>query len=167
MCTDLPWADCSNPWNTENCRNPYEQSFNESCRLSSEAEVPCSSVDPDYQDCKEEGAIMTRVRNETIKKFVQLSNFSYKDPLKILSRQGTFCEFMTKNNKSMRVFYKNVTDPVEEFWEKKALEQTAGVSESVHVQYLYSVLWMHQADTLGFKLNLTKCFSKQIERVVS
>merc|ERR1719397_1995267 len=99
---NLPWADCSNLWNTENCRNPYEQSFNESCRLSSEAEVPCSSVDPDYQDCKEEGAIMTR---------------------------GTFCEFMTKNNKSMRVFYKNVTDPVEEFWEKKALEQTAGIDE--------------------------------------
>ena len=46
---------------------------------------------------------------------------------------------MTKNNKSMRVFYKNVTDPVEEFWEKKALEQTAGVSQSVHVQYLYCI----------------------------
>ena len=79
---------------------------------------------------------------------------------------------MTKNNKSMRVFYKNVTDPVEEFWEKKALEQTAGVSQSVHVQYLYSVLWMHQADLVFynescFRLNLTKHCTKQFEQVMS
>jgi hypothetical protein len=32
-------------------------------------------------------------------------------------------------NSTVRLFVKNVTDPVGEFWEKKALEQTGGVSD--------------------------------------
>ena len=31
----------------------------------------------------------------------------------------------------MKLFVKNVTDPVGEFWEKKALEQTGGVGHAV------------------------------------
>ena len=34
---------------------------------------------------------------------------------------------MNNVNATVRLFVKNVTDPVGEFWEKKALEQTGGV----------------------------------------
>ena len=46
----MPWSDCSNEWNTANCRNPYEMSFNESCKLSDEL-YDCSLVGEKYRDC--------------------------------------------------------------------------------------------------------------------
>ena len=38
-----------------------------------------------------------------------------------------YCEFMNKFNETVNLFVLNVTDPVQEFWEKKALQQSPGV----------------------------------------
>ena len=39
-----------------------------------------------------------------------------------------FCEFTNKFNETINVFVLNVSDPVQEFWEKKTLQQSSGVS---------------------------------------
>jgi len=96
--SDLPWRECTNEWNTENCRNPYDMPFNESCKLT-EDYYPCSVVGAKYRDC-EDGATST---------------------------QAVFCNFVNNVGETVNVFVKNVTDPVSEFWEKKALEQSSGV----------------------------------------
>ena len=49
--SELPWRDCSNDWNTETCRNPYEKPFNESCKMS-DVKYPCSEVGAKYGDCE-------------------------------------------------------------------------------------------------------------------
>ena len=41
-----------------------------------------------------------------------------------------YCEFENKLNETVTLFVKNVTDPIQEFWERKALQQTGGVSTS-------------------------------------
>jgi len=99
MTADLPWKDCSHDWNTESCRNPYEKPFAEACTLSTET-FPCQDLGDDYMDCK----------NST-------------------SSRAVFCEFVNNVNETVKLFVKNVTDPVEEFWERKALDQTGGVDE--------------------------------------
>ena len=43
------------------------------------------------------------------------------------SSRAVFCEFVNNVNETVKLFVKNVTDPVEEFWERRALDQTAGV----------------------------------------
>ena len=43
------------------------------------------------------------------------------------SSRAVFCEFVNNVNETVKLFVKNVTDPVEEFWERKALDQTGGV----------------------------------------
>ena len=47
------------------------------------------------------------------------------------SSTAVFCEFENKLGDTVNLFVKNITDPVGEFWEKKALEQTAGVCKSI------------------------------------
>ena len=98
MLPELPWADCNNDWNTDKCRNPYEVKFNESCKMSEDYH-PCSEVGAKYGDCKD-GAEST---------------------------QAVFCSFENKLGETVSVFVKNVTDPVSEFWENKALQQSDGV----------------------------------------
>ena len=39
-----------------------------------------------------------------------------------------FCQFENNKGDLVNLFLKNVTDPVGEFWEKKTLQQSAGVS---------------------------------------
>ena len=39
-----------------------------------------------------------------------------------------FCEFTNKFNETINLFVLNVSDPVQEFWEKKTLQQSSGVS---------------------------------------
>ena len=41
------------------------------------------------------------------------------------------CSFKNKFEDVVNVFVKNVTDPVSEFWENKALQQSSGVSLSL------------------------------------
>jgi len=96
----LPWKDCNNEWNTEYCRDPYDKPFNESCKLS-EKYYPCSDVGAKYRDC---------ANGET-------------------ETQAIFCSWENKAGVMMNEFVKNVTDPVSEFWENKALEQSSGVDE--------------------------------------
>ena len=48
---DLPWRDCTNEWNSETCRNPYETKFDEACKLSTDL-YPCADLGKDYRDCK-------------------------------------------------------------------------------------------------------------------
>ena len=43
------------------------------------------------------------------------------------SSRAVFCEFVNNVNETVKLFVKNVTDPVGEFWERKALDQTGGV----------------------------------------
>ena len=46
---------------------------------------------------------------------------------------------MNNVNATVRLFVKNVTDPVGEFWEKKALEQTGGVGAHRYDKALITV----------------------------
>jgi hypothetical protein len=46
---------------------------------------------------------------------------------------AVFCEWKNNINQTVNIFVKNVTDPVGEFWEKKALEQTGGVGDSFFI----------------------------------
>jgi len=100
LTSELPWRECNNEWNTETCRNPYEKPFNESCKMS-DIKYPCSDLEPKYGDCAK-GA------NETL---------------------AVFCEFENNKGDFVKVFLKNVTDPVGEFWEKKTLQMSSGVDE--------------------------------------
>lgn len=93
----LPWGTCENDWNTETCRNPYEKPFNESCRLK---DTLCSILPKKYGACANESVEHTEV---------------------------FWCDFKNKMNTSVSMFLMNVTDPVQEFWERKALEQSSGV----------------------------------------
>ena len=47
------------------------------------------------------------------------------------STQAVMCSFTNKFEDVVNVFVKNVTDPVSEFWENKALQQSSGVSPSL------------------------------------
>ena len=49
-----------------------------------------------------------------------------------------FCEFTNKFNETINVFVLNVSDPVQEFWEKKTLQQSSGVSF-----FYLSLLFIH------------------------
>ena len=49
-----------------------------------------------------------------------------------------FCQWTNKANEVVNVFIKNVTDPVSEFWENKALQQTDGVSSTSIVHHSWS-----------------------------
>jgi len=98
--SELPWADCNNDWNTDKCRNPYEVKFNESCKMSDDYH-PCAMVGAKYGDCKD-GAESTR---------------------------AVFCSFENNLGETVSIFVKNVTDPVSEFWENKALQQSDGVDQ--------------------------------------
>ena len=40
-----------------------------------------------------------------------------------------FCTFENNLGETVSVFVKNVTDPVSEFWENKALQQSPGVND--------------------------------------
>ena len=42
-----------------------------------------------------------------------------------------FCEFKNRLNETVDLFVMNVTDPVQEFWERKALDQSPGVSAKI------------------------------------
>jgi len=99
LSTDLPWRTCENDWNTPSCRSPYEHKVSDVCHLSEE-KYPCADLGEDYRDCV----------NST-------------------ESQAMFCEWKNNLNKTVNIFVKNVTDPVQEFWEKKALEQSSGVDE--------------------------------------
>ena len=41
---------------------------------------------------------------------------------------AVFCEFENNKGDFVKIFLKNVTDPVGEFWEKKTLQMSSGVS---------------------------------------
>jgi solute carrier family 6 GABA transporter-like protein 1 len=93
------------PWRT--CENDWN-SLN--CRnpyekpfnevCKNRTNVPCEGLPKDYNDCKDD-------------------NFSL----------AIFCEFKNKLNETVDIFVLNVTDPVEEFWERKTLEMSDGVDQ--------------------------------------
>ena len=44
-----------------------------------------------------------------------------------------FCSFENNLGETVSIFVKNVTDPVSEFWENKALQQSDGVSVTITI----------------------------------
>lgn len=103
LTAELPWGTCLNSWNTERCRNPYEQKFADVCR--NQTGIACSTL-PSKNNWKD----FPECRNES-------------------TTTAIFCEFKNNKNDTMDLFNLNVTDPVEEFWERKALNMTSSVSE--------------------------------------
>ena len=124
MLPELPWADCNNDWNTDKCRNPYEVKFNESCKMSEDYH-PCSEVGTKYGDCK--------VRTEGSYSIEMLIMF-VKDGAE--NTKAVFCTFENNLGETVSVFVKNVTDPVSEFWENKALQQSAGVNDQIFLRLM-------------------------------
>ena len=47
------------------------------------------------------------------------------------STKAVFCNFENNLGETVSIFVKNVTDPVSEFWENKALQQSAGVNDLI------------------------------------
>ena len=45
--------------------------------------------------------------------------------------KAVFCSFENNLGETVSIFVKNVTDPVSEFWENKALQQSAGVNDLI------------------------------------
>ncbi len=45
-----------------------------------------------------------------------------------------FCSFENNLGETVSIFVKNVTDPVSEFWENKALQQSDGVSVTIDIK---------------------------------
>ena len=45
--------------------------------------------------------------------------------------KAVFCSFENNLGETVSIFVKNVTDPVSEFWENKALQQSAGVTDFI------------------------------------
>jgi len=115
--SDLPWRTCLNDWNTATCHNPYDKHDIE-CK-ETETFYNCSTLGEDYLDCK--NSSVTQLKPQ-------------------------FCEFENKFNKSMSLFIKNVTDPVEEFWKHKALGQTDGVDNpgglNTHLLITLGIAWV-------------------------
>jgi len=97
LAADLPWRTCNNAWNTETCRNPYDVPYNQTCRPKEN--VDCVLLPSDYKGCKKGMDAIT----------------------------ADFCEFTNKFNETINLFVLNVSDPVQEFWEKKTLQQSSGV----------------------------------------
>ena len=46
---------------------------------------------------------------------------------------AVFCEFENNKGDFVKVFLKNVTDPVGEFWEKKTLQMSSGVRSETRI----------------------------------
>ena len=54
-----------------------------------------------------------------------------------------FCSFENNLGETVSIFVKNVTDPVSEFWENKALQQSDGVSVIIDIkdaEFIFSYL---------------------------
>jgi len=98
LSTDLPWRTCENDWNTASCRNPYDLPYSEACKTKDA--YPCSKLPSNYKNCSKEG---------------------------VESIAADFCEFSNKFNETVELFVLNVTNPVEEFWENKVLQQSEGI----------------------------------------
>ena len=121
MTSVLPWKDCTNEWNTENCRDPYSMPFNESCKMS-EDYYPCSQVGEKYGDC--EVSCKSGILNIYLDISINTISFVQNGAT---STRAVFCNFENNVGNMVNIFVKNVTDPVSEFWENKALEQSSGV----------------------------------------
>ena len=66
--------------------------------------------------------------------------------------KAVFCSFENNLGETVSIFVKNVTDPVSEFWENKALQQSAGVNDLIlRLKKTHHVLFVH---TLGSKSHL-------------
>ena len=79
---------------------------------------PCSEVGAKYGDCA------VRTKDD----FIQLDvndDYDLKDGAE--TTKAVFCSFENNLGETVSIFVKNVTDPVSEFWENKALQQSAGV----------------------------------------
>ena len=48
-----------------------------------------------------------------------------------------FCQFENNKGDLVNLFLKNVTDPVGEFWEKKTLQQSAGVRTGTELRNIF------------------------------
>jgi solute carrier family 6 GABA transporter-like protein 1 len=95
---ELPWGSCTNSWNTESCRNPYDKPYNESC--GPKENVPCIDLPAGYNGCGEDG---------------------------VTAVSADFCTFHNNLNETVSMWVQNVTGPVDEFWHRQVLQQSEGI----------------------------------------
>ena len=86
----------------------------------SEDYYPCSQVGEKYGDCE-----VTSLNIKHIYTHIVIISFVQNGAT---STRAVFCNFENNLGNMVNIFVKNVTDPVSEFWENKALEQSPGVS---------------------------------------